>query len=261
VSATVVTWLGQAGVLVESGKTRLLIDPFFSDYEARRYASPPPDAYAGEADALLVTHEHLDHLDEQFLPTLAQTSPAARIVVPKPIAADVGRLVDTDRIVPVQPGDQLQLTRDVSLDVAPAWHGLTPADGYRTADDGRFVGYVVATPERTLYHSGDTLVSEELIATVRKSDIDVAFLPINWRDFFREERGIVGNMTFREAVTFATSIGASTLVPIHWDMFAGNTEWPGRCVDEAVAANADLHVVVLRRFVPFAFGAEPGPAT
>jgi L-ascorbate metabolism protein UlaG (beta-lactamase superfamily) len=60
-------------------------------------------------------------------------------------------------------------------------------------------------------------------------------------------------MSFREAVELASRIGASTLVPIHWDMFAGNTEWPGRSVDEAAATNSELHVVVLRRFKPFAF--------
>jgi len=147
----------------------------------------------------------------------------------------------------------VQLTGDVSVQVVPAWHGLVPADGYTTGG-GRFLGYVVATPSLTLYHSGDTLVTEELIADLRDASVDVAFLPVNGRDHFREQHDIVGNMTFREAVGLATAIGASTLVPIHWDMFEGNTEWPGRSVDEAVAADAELHVVVLRRFAPFAFG-------
>jgi L-ascorbate 6-phosphate lactonase len=252
VSATVVTWLGQAGLLVETGATRLLVDPFFSEYEARLYPSPPADAYAAGIDALLVTHEHLDHLDEAFLPTLVQGSPGARVVVPEPIAAEAGRVVGADRVVAVRPGEDVQLTPDVSVKVVPAWHGLVPADGYTTGG-GRFVGYVLATPSLTLYHSGDTLVTDELVAQLRDVSVDVAFLPINGRDHFREARGLVGNMSFREAVELATQIRASTLVPLHWDMFDGNTEWPGRSVDEAVAANAELHVVVLRRFVPFAF--------
>ena len=250
--ATVVTWLGQAGLLVESGGTRLLIDPFVSEYPARLYSTPEPEAYAVGIDALLATHEHLDHLDEGFLPTLTQGSPDARIVVPRLVAEDVGRLVGVDRVVGVAPGEDVRLTGDVSLKVVPAWHGLERADGYSTGG-GRFLGYVVTTPALTLYHSGDTLATAELVDHVRDAGVDLAFLPINGRDAFREARGLVGNMGVREAVEFATQIGASTLVPIHWDMFSGNTEWPGRCVDEAVETDAGLHVVVLRRFVPFAF--------
>jgi L-ascorbate metabolism protein UlaG (beta-lactamase superfamily) len=256
VSATVVTWLGQAGLLVEAGGTRVLIDPFVSEYPARRYSTPQPEAYAVGADALLVTHEHLDHLDEEFLPLLAESSPGVRIVVPRPVVEDVGRIVGVERVVGVAPGEDIRLTDDVSLKVVPAWHGLERADGYSTGE-GRFLGYVVETPSLTLYHSGDTLATEELVDHVRDAGVDVAFLPINGRDAFREARGLVGNMSFREAVELATQIGASTLVPIHWDLFSGNTESPGHCVDEAVERDAELHVVVLRRFVPFAF-ARPG---
>jgi L-ascorbate 6-phosphate lactonase len=199
-----------------------------------------------------VTHDHLDHLDEGFLPTLKQASPEVQIVVPAPIAAQAGG----GRVVAVEPGQDVSLTSDVSVRVVPAWHADDPAKGYATGG-GRFVGYVVTTPAATLYHSGDTLVTEELIEQLRDSQIDVAFLPINGRDAFREARGIAGNMSFREAVELAIRIGARILVPIHWDMFRGNTEWPGRAVDEAVAADADLHVVVPRRFVPFAFAAAP----
>jgi L-ascorbate 6-phosphate lactonase len=247
VNPTVVTWLGQAGLLVEAGDTRLLIDPFFSEYEARLYESPAPAQYAAGIDALLVTHDHLDHLDQGFLPALEQGSSSARIVVPAPVAGQVGRQVDA-----VEPGQEVSLPNDVSVKVVPAWHADDPANGY-TEGGGRYVGYVVATPSAKLYHSGDTLVTEALIEQLRDSSIDVAFLPINGRDAFREARGIAGNMSFREAVELASRIGASTLVPIHWDMFAGNTEWPGRAVDEAAATNSELHLVVLRRFKPFAF--------
>ena len=59
-------------------------------------------------------------------------------------------------------------------------------------------------------------------------------------------------MGTRDAVALATEIGASMLVPYHWDLFRGNTEWPGRVVDDAVEAEAPLHVLTLRRGVPWA---------
>jgi L-ascorbate metabolism protein UlaG (beta-lactamase superfamily) len=59
-------------------------------------------------------------------------------------------------------------------------------------------------------------------------------------------------MNSREAVDLARRIGAHTLVPCHWDGFAGNTEPPGRVVDYA-AIDGGIHVLVLSRFVPFSF--------
>jgi L-ascorbate 6-phosphate lactonase len=237
---------------VETRETRILVDPFFSEYEARLYASPPPDEYLNGIDALLVTHEHLDHLDVGFVPALAAASPDVRVVVPEPVAPDGAALAGDERVVPVAAGRELRLGDDLTVRVVPAWHALAPADGY-SADEGRFVGYVLELGSLVLYHSGDTLATPELVEALRPARVDVAFLPINGRDVFREAREIAGNMSFREAVQLASRIGASTLVPIHWDMFAGNTELPGRAVDEAAAVDADLHVLVLRRFRPFSF--------
>ena len=59
----VLTWLGQAGFLVEAGGARLLVDPFFSEHEGGMFPPPPIDVFGARIDRVLVTHEHLDHLD------------------------------------------------------------------------------------------------------------------------------------------------------------------------------------------------------
>ena len=74
--------------------------------------------------------------------------------------------------------------------------------------------------------------------------IEVALLPINGRDDERHRLGIVGNMDAGEAVDLALAIGASVLVPYHWDGFEGNTVPPGSVVD---AAAGRLNVVVPAR--------------
>ena len=71
------------------------------------------------------------------------------------------------------------------------------------------------------------------------------------RDFFREERGIVGNLNAREAVELASRVGARILVPMHWDLFAGNTEQPSVVLDEVVRTGARLHVLTLDRLRSF----------
>jgi L-ascorbate 6-phosphate lactonase len=85
------------------------------------------------------------------------------------------------------------------------------------------VGYVLAADGVRYYHAGDTRAAEALIASVRAiGPIDVAILPVNERNFFRERRGIIGNMSVREAFGLAVELGCKRVIPCHWDMFAPN---------------------------------------
>ena len=244
------TWLGQAGFRVEIGGLRLVVDPWVSPHEQRLIPSPPLELAAASVDWLLITHEHLDHLDLEFLPVVLEHSPSARVVLPEPLVPFVQGVVPESQIVPVQPHDTLDLG-ELRLHVVPACHGVTVEDAYGdgSAVGGRprFVGYVLGG-ERAIYHAGDTIVTDELQTAVGSFDIDVALLPVNGRDAEREARGIVGNMDASEAVELALAVGAGRLVPYHWDGFAGNTVPPGAVVD---VADARIHVIAPARFGSF----------
>ena len=241
------TSLGQAGFRLVVDGVSLVIDPWVSPHESRLIPAPPLALAADGVDCVLITHEHVDHLDLPFLPVLIERSPEATFVLPAPLLPLVDHLVPSAQLVGVQPGDQLE-PAGLELRVVPAFHGLTTEDGYGdgSALDGqaRFVGYVLGRGRR-IYHAGDTIVTDELEAALRDLDVDVALLPINGRDAEREARGIVGNMDAREAVELALGMGATTLVPYHWDGFLGNTVPPGTAVD---AADGRIHVVVPARF-------------
>jgi L-ascorbate 6-phosphate lactonase len=244
-----VTWLGQAGFRLEIDRTVVVVDPWLSPHEDRLIPPAPLELAADSVDVLLVTHEHLDHLDLPFLTRFVERSPDARVVVPTAIAHLVDGLVLDARLVLVQPHDVLEL-EGVDVRVIPAYHGVTPADAYGdgSAIGGlpRFVGYVLGS-ERRIYHAGDTIVTDGLRLALEQVDVDVALLPINGRDAEREARGIVGNMDAAEAVELALAAGAKALVPYHWDGFAGNTVSPGAAAD---AADGRLHVLVPARFRP-----------
>jgi L-ascorbate 6-phosphate lactonase len=227
------TWLGQASFLIEANDARLLIDPFFSTHPARRFPPPPiPE----EIDRVLITHEHLDHLDPASLRAIG-----APVIAPAPLEPQIQGLPFHG----VAPGDEVEIPGG-TVKVVPAIHAVEPADGYRA--DPRFVGYVLDLGGVTIYHAGDTIAGPELEG-IRA---DVALLPVNGRTYYREQEGLVGNLGPRDAVALATQIGARTLIPMHWDLMKGNTERAGAAADAAAETGAPVHVVTLSRGLPWA---------
>jgi L-ascorbate metabolism protein UlaG (beta-lactamase superfamily) len=247
------TWLGQAGFLLETHGLRIVVDPWVSPHELRLIPPPPTELVADRIDWLLVTHEHLDHLDLPFLPVLLGRSPSVRIVLPRPLVPLVDPLISRTRVIGVEPGDTLDLD-GLEVVATPAFHGVTMDDAYGdgSALDGspRFVGYVLGGEAR-IYHAGDTILDDALLSAVRGLGIETALLPINGRDAERESRGIVGNMNAAEAVELALAAGARRLVPYHWDGFAGNIVPPGTATE---AAAGRLDVLVPERFVSVYLG-------
>ena len=73
--ALVVTWLGQASFRFDVGEQRILVDPFFAEHKARLYPPLSVDEHGSQVDWLLVTHEHIDHLDPYSLREVAARSP------------------------------------------------------------------------------------------------------------------------------------------------------------------------------------------
>jgi L-ascorbate 6-phosphate lactonase len=216
-------WLGQHSFILKGGETIVYIDPYLSPDVARQ--TPPllaPEEVTN-ADLVLCTHDHGDHIDPGAIPGIAVASPEARFVVPRTAAARVRELgVPTERLLPLTDGE----TTD--------WHGVwvtavkskherfdeVPGVGFP------FLGYLLNLNGAILYHSGDTIVYEGMVTVLRRYGPSVAFLPINGRCADRLKSGCIGNMTYQEAVDLAGDVGLRWAIPTHYDMFIGNQEDP-----------------------------------
>ncbi len=258
-------FLGQSGFRVREahGQMTLFIDPFLSHHDEQTWQAPiQPDALA-QADAVLCTHEHIDHFDQPALKAANET-PGARfqLVVPEPIVEMALKLgIPRARVTGMQPGQAIQLAK-ARVHAVPAKHGVNMKDAYsfgKELSNGlvRFLGYVVEMGGVRLYHAGDCIPYDGQIEILRGLHPQLALLPINGRDYFREtERDLVGNMLPREAVQLSHDIGAQVLVPMHWDIFEQNRGFPDMIVQYAEKYFPTTTVLILGRAAKFTFEAS-----
>lgn len=229
---TLAIWfLGQESVIIKGDGVTVYVDPYVSDHLdlPRTYPAPiAPEDITG-ADLCLITHEHVDHMDAGTLPIFHRQNKEALIMAPaccKPELIEMG--IHTSQILEANDSQEAELFSKVKITTIPAAHEQLDKD---PNGKPRFVGYVIQLNGVTLYHAGDTVLFPELVEQMSTIQPDVALLPINGADYFRRERGIVGNMNYREAAEYAVRIGAETVIPLHYDVFAGNAEKPGHFVD------------------------------
>jgi L-ascorbate metabolism protein UlaG (beta-lactamase superfamily) len=258
----VTVWLlGNAGVLLADGSgRRIAVDPWTSGWlETRSADNPEPvvrqrparlasDELAELVDAVLVTHEHPDHLDPGLAGSL--TAAGVPVFLPEgclPAARACG--YPDSALHPVRVDRDLDVV-GFGVTALPAAHAFA-GGGYgrytEWLDDGgahRAVGYVIRCGGRVLFHGGDTVMWRGLAERLRAAGVDTCLLPINGRDWLREERGLVGNLTARESADLAAACGAEVLVPVHFDGVEGNTGSPGELVDYASAACPQLSVLL-----------------
>lgn len=248
-------WLGQAGFAVRAGGLVLLLDPFLTPM-AERVSAPAFDPEeAVDVDVVICSHEHYDHLDLASLPTIARVSPGARFVVPRPLVDAVAAAgVPRARLIGAQPDERIRVD-GVTLHPVPARHGVGMADAYtfgRELSNGlyRYLGYVLDDGVARIYHAGDTIVYDGQAERLRALGADVALLPINGRDHFREAAGVVGNMDHREAARLAAEAGVDVLVPMHYDTFPQNLGFPAHLVDVVRRDHPSLTILIPSRDRP-----------
>ncbi|MFB9279085.1 MBL fold metallo-hydrolase [Cohnella cellulosilytica] len=251
--------LGQASFIVKGGATVVYVDPFAlaDDEVERRYGlkrlfpSPMRPEQITNADYCLITHEHDDHLDPDTIRAMAAANSRTRFAAPnccleemRQCGVSEARLyrAETDKIIFEDDG--------FFVKPIPAAHEQLDKDG-----EGffKYAGYVVRLNGVTWYHAGDTVIYDGLTERVAAERIDLALLPINGRDAFRTGRGIIGNMDYREAAELAHRAGFGLTIPMHYDLFAGNTERPGYFVDYVYDNFPRLRTHVMARGERFVF--------
>jgi L-ascorbate metabolism protein UlaG (beta-lactamase superfamily) len=171
------THLGHACLLVETDRARLLLDP----------GTMSAFASVRDLDAVLVTHQHPDHLDPARLPALLAANPHAVLVVDRDSATAVPGLSPHQV---AEPGDRLSFggtTVDVLGGLHAAVYGAVPGCSN--------LGYLL--DGGALLHPGDSF-------ELPRRDVDVLAVPIDgpW-------------LKLAEAVDYVRAVAPRVAVPIH----------------------------------------------
>jgi L-ascorbate metabolism protein UlaG (beta-lactamase superfamily) len=160
-----VTRIVHGSLVLEMGKTRLLVDPWFNSAVATRQTEALgmlPDKLPA-ASAVLLTHKHAGHYDPDALAEIAKKTP--RAIVPPHMVEAVRKLGFTD-VTPIDWWD--------STTVGPIRVTAVPAE-----HNARENGYVVASDRAKIYVAGDTRWFQGLVDVAAAfPNLDVACLPI-----------------------------------------------------------------------------------
>jgi L-ascorbate 6-phosphate lactonase len=227
--------LGQSGFVIKGGQTIAYIDPYLSDRldaagkSVRRFPAPLDPSQASNAQVVFTTHEHGDHADVATLgPLMAASAGATLVTTPQGRELALQANVADERIRVARLGERVELA-GLAYTPIPAAHYSYEVDPH---GHSRWMGFLIECNGVTLYHSGDTIVIPQIFEALAGRSIDIALLPINGRDFFREQRNIVGNMWPGEAIDLAVRLEARLLLATHNDLFAHNRVSPGLLFDE-----------------------------
>ena len=180
-----ITHLGHSAVLVEVADRRILIDP-------GNFSTAWHDVT--DLDAIVVTHQHPDHVDPEHAPALVENNPDAVVYVEPQVLQAVG--LKGAQGLGAETGFELG---GVRVSAVGGLHAIIHRDIPQIGN----VGLVItAEGEPTLFHPGDSL------ATV-PSGVDVLAVPAYgpWA-------------AMKETVDFARQVGATHGFPIHDGLLA-----------------------------------------
>ena len=205
-------WIGQAGFVYKTPQgTVIYVDPYLTDFVARalpdvmwgfkRITGCPIEVQEVDADLVVSTHEHQDHLDQDAIPVLLKNARTRFVGSPdcRPIYTQLG--VPEARYDIITPGQTLQF-KDVTLTGVYADHGeATP----------HAQGVLLTVGDIKVWQVGDTAYRPERWQELFASGVDVIVPPIN---------GEFGNLNGVEAARLAHDSGAKVAIPCHFWTFA-----------------------------------------
>ena len=220
-----ITWLGHSSLLVQMNGSNLVMDPVFSErcsasqwFGPKRYRQPPCTVEKLcsklSIDAILISHNHYDHLDYISVKDFCKYS-SALFVVPLGLRVWFRRHVSKDVNVHELDWHERVDLSEIGITSVPMRHW---SNRVGDRDKTLWCGYSVVTPNKRFLFPGDTAWFDELSEIGKQyGPFDLAAIPIGAyepRDFMK-----YNHINVEEAVRMKEAVQAKAAVPIHWGTF------------------------------------------
>lgn len=241
---TAITWLGMAGIMINTRGTIILIDPLLTSVHRTRTVQ---DAETGHhlcfpwpikarkiprAEAVLYTHTDADHFGRATAAALnAAVEP--RFLGPRPVLAWLEEMgIGLNRLREVHESETIRIGQ-AKIVVTPALHDYATDYPFKRGD---CCGYLVGTPDGNIWIPGDSRLIDEQLAV---KDVDVLFFDVAVADAHLGPAG---------SAALARSSGAKLLVAYHYGTFeAPPGDW-ANC--DPLAARRHLAGIPARYIMP-----------
>ncbi|GAA4421954.1 MBL fold metallo-hydrolase [Actinokineospora soli] len=214
------TWYGHSTALVEVDGAVVLLDPVWGDRVSplafagpkRLHAAPAPLEELPRVDAVVISHDHYDHLDMATVRRLVRAQDAP-FVVPLGVGAHLRRWrVPVDRIVELDWGESVEVGA-LRIVATPARH--FSGRGLRR-DRTLWASYALIGPEHRVFYTGDSgYFPGYADIGAEHGPFDATLVQIGaysdgWPDI---------HMTPEEGVAAHLDVRGDLLVPVHWATF------------------------------------------
>lgn len=253
-----VTWIGHATALVQASGLTVLVDPVFSERASPvqlfgpKRAQPPGVAMADlpDIDAVLISHNHYDHLDRASVALLDEKAKAAGkttlFIVPLGLKAwfngiGIASVVELDWW-------QHHTIQGVEFHLTPVQHWSARSINDRSAT--LWGGWAVLGADFHWYYAGDTGYSRDFADTAKQfaprqtgalgGGFDLALVPVGAYEprWFMSQQ----HVNPMESVRIHQDVGAKRSIGVHWGTFALTDEPLDQPPRDLVIARQALNV-------------------
>ena len=209
---TIFTWLGMAGALINCRGTIIFIDPLIS-YGADNKTCETGDRLlvplpvtadkVPKADIVCYTHADSDHYAEKTAKIL-NSGLAPKFIAPKPVFEKLGKLgIEDSRLIRIK--DYATYTfGNAEIMITPALHDWQKVDPWKRED---CCGYLIKTPDGTIWHPGDSRLIPELEDI---KNVDILFFDVAAVDSHLGPEG---------SARLAATSGAKAMIAYHYGTF------------------------------------------
>lgn len=218
-----ITWFGHSTLLVEMEGTRILVDPVWSGrlgpvtrFGNRRFYEPAlPLEQLPDVDAVIISHDHYDHLDMPTVKALSGSVP--QWIVPLGVGAHLEAWgVEPQIVTELEWWDEAR-AGSLRLVSTPARHfsGRSLTDRNATL----WSGWALVGDEHRIWYSGDTAMTPEFKEIgERLGPFDITLIESgayseHWSDVhLRPEQAVLAHQLVQQGT-------GGVMVPVHWGLF------------------------------------------